>query len=160
MLDEFVIKGNTNRKRVLDYMRLSKYDLKKFKIEEFNDYPGGMALVDKKKRKIVFYYDYLFKKMKVVYEKLHLTEEDVKKFVSDYLWDDYSIHAEENEEVARLIRKNGYITFYRYKFVNEDKTERTHESRAFDETNELYDIYLYLDKESRKMYNNVKNNMV
>lgn len=158
MLDEFKIKGDTNRKKVLDRMRLSKYDLSKFKIEEFNDYPGGMALVDKNKRRIVFYYDYLFKKMMIVYEKLHLKEEDVKTFVSDYLWNDYSIHAEENEQVARFRRENGNITFYRYRFINESKTEVVHESRTFDETNELYDIYLYLEKESRQMYENTKKN--
>ena len=158
MLDEFKIKGDANRKKVLDRMRLSKYDLSKFKIEEFNDYPGGMALVDKKKRRIVFYYDYLFKKMMIVYEKLHLKEEDVKTFVSDYLWNDYSIHAEENEQVARFKRENGNITFYRYRFINEDRTEIVHESETFDETNELYDIYLYLEKESRQIYENTKKN--
>lgn len=159
MLEKYKIKGNTNRKKVLDHMRLSKYDLSKFKIEEFKDYPGGMALVDNKKRKIVFYYDYLLKKMMVIYEKLHLKEEDVKKFISDYLWNDYNIYAEENEQIARLKREDGAITFYRYIFVNPNRTKMVHESRTFDETNEMYDIYYYLEKESKEMCKEAKNNI-
>ncbi len=155
MLDEFIIKDDKNRKKVLDCMQHSKYNIEKFKIEEYNDYPGGMALIDKKNRKIIFYYDYLLKRMMIIYEKLHMIEKDVKDFISD-MWTDYSIHAEENNLVARFKRKDGNITFYRYKFVKEDKTEIVHESKTFDEENEKYDIYFYLERECKEMYRKTK----
>ena len=38
-----------------------------------------------------------------------------------------------------------------YIFIDKNKTERVHTSREFDEKNELYDIYFYLEEEIANM---------
>lgn len=152
MLENLKIDGNNNRIKVLEYLEKRNMNLSKYKIEDFSDYPGGIQLIDEKNRKIVIYYDFLFGKINVVYRKYRKKEKDLKDNL-ERLWDDYSEHAAHIKETARFIRDvDGNVTYYRYRINENGEKERTHTSRMFNEQNELYDIYEYMNLEMENMF--------
>ena len=157
MLDKFVNEGNKSRIRVLEYLKKSTFDLKRFNIQDFVDYPGGIALMDKKNRKIVIYDDYLIGKIQVIYKKIKKSEDEIKAEIQSNLWLKYSTNAENINQIARLERDdNGNITFYRYEINEKRELKRVHTSLKFNECNELYDIYDYLKSEINLMHNHAK----
>ena len=108
MLDKFVNEGNKSRIRVLEYLKKSTFDLKRFNIQDFVDYPGGIALMDKKNRKIVIYDDYLIGKIQVIYKKIKKSEDEIKAEIQSNLWLKYSTNAENINQIARLERDDKY----------------------------------------------------
>lgn len=151
--------NNIHRKKVLEFIKNGKWNLEKFGIEEFNEYPGGMALIDSKGRRIIIYDDFIMEKTRVIYEKLKQKEEDIFLNILDKVWENYSNNAQLLGEIARLRRdEKGNIIFYRYKINEQAEAVKSHISEQFEENNQLYDIYEYLKKEIKKMKKNIKNN--
>ena len=154
MLEKFKIEGNCNRQNVLKYVQNSKFNLEKFEIIDFQDYPGGIALVDKKKRKIIIYDDFIVGKIQVIYEARKKNEEELIFEIREYLWDNYMTLAQYLNQVAIFERRGKKdITFFRFKVEENMKAEKIHTSPTFNEYDELYDIYDYLEKEIELMHN-------
>lgn len=152
MLETLKIEGNKNREKVLEYLKKRKINLSKYKVKEFCEYPGGLQLIDEKNRKIVIYYDFLIGKINVVYRKYRKEEKNLIENLEN-LWYEYSEQASFIKETARFTRKkNGNITYYRYKINQDGEKERTHTSRTFNEKNELYDIFEYMEQEMENMF--------
>lgn len=158
MLEKFEKDNDIHRKKVLEKIKNGKWKLEKFELKEFNQYPGGMALVDSQKRRIIIYDDFIMGVTKVVYEKLKQEEEDVFLYIIDTLWESYSNKAQYLGEIARLRRdEEGNIIFYRYKINENDDVVKVHISEQYNEYSQLYDIYDYLKEEIEKMKNKIKN---
>ena len=152
MLENLKIDGNKNREKVLKYLEKRNMDLSKYKVKDFSDYPGGIQLIDEKNRKIVIYYDFLLGKTIVVYRRYRKEEKELIENMEN-LWYEYSEQASFIKETARFVReKNGNITYYRYKINHDGEKERTHTSRTFNEKNELYDIFEYMEQEMENMF--------
>lgn len=149
MLEEFEIKNNLSREKVIDYIRKSKFKLEYFIVKDYLEYPGGIELLNKDNRSIIIYYDTIFEEIKVIYKELKLYESDIYTQVKYTLWAEYSTLSEETHQVARIKRKNGMIQFYRYDVDNPKNI--THTSKEFHEASQLYDIYYYLKRQIRRM---------
>lgn len=157
MLEKFKKDNDIHRKRVLETIENGIWSLEKFNLEEFNEYPGGMALVDSKRRRILIYDDFIMGDIKVIYEDLKKEETDITIDILDTLWNSYSNIANQLCEIARLRRdEEGHIIFYRYKINENEKIEKVHESEEYEENNQLYDIHEYLITEIKCMKKKIK----
>lgn len=154
------IKNNEYRKEVVNYLlEKSKFSLGKFKIEEYPDYPGAIALTDKLNRKIIVYYDYLTMKIQVVYEGLFANEDEAFFNLFETIFPIcYSEAKRLNQEVCKEVIDKKYITIYRKSIETKEIIKK---SCTFDINNEFYDLYeymldemSYLTKENKEFYEN------
>lgn len=158
MLEKFEKDNDIHREKVLEKIKNGKWNLEKFELEEFNQYPGGMVLIDSKGRRIIIYDDFIMDEIKIIYEDLKREEDELTDEILDTLWDNYSNLSKILGEIARLRRdEEGNIVFYRYKIKENDDVVKVHISEEFEENNQLYDIYEYLKKEIKDMRNRMKN---
>ncbi len=152
MLEQFEIKGNLNRRKVVQYLKNSKIDLSKFTIQENKDYPGGLELVDSKKRKIVIYDDYLTKEIRVIYKDLNRSKQKLEADIALFSWDSYLEIANKLHQTVRIEQLDEkHIRFIRTIKYEDGAAEKVHTSQIFDPNSDLYDIYEYFDKESELM---------
>ena len=148
MLEQLEIKKSLNRMKVVQYLKNSKFDLSRFTIQENQDYPGGIELVDSKKRKIVVYNDYLTRNIQVIFKDLHRSKERLESDIALFSWDSYLKIANKLHQIVKiehLDEKN--IRFLRTVKYEDGTAEKVHTSQMFDKNNDLYDIYEYFDNE-------------
>ncbi len=149
MLEEFEVEYDLNRKEVIEFLKESKFDLDKYTIREFNDFPGGIELLDEKGRSIVIFYNYLNEKIEVIYKDLKKDALGVYLSVIMALVDKYK---EKAAKLERLITVED-IDKYHVRFTT--KLEKGNNvikiSPIFDINNDLYDMYEYLENQVNEL---------
>lgn len=153
MIDDFEKKNDKNRKKVIQYLKRSNFDLNKFQIRELKEYPGGLELIDEKQRKIAIYNDYLLDRIQVVFVDLETTHEELKSYIAGECWERYLIEAQRLNQIVKMqkIDKNK-VQILRAKVDYEnEKAQLVHKSQIYDDSNDLYDLSYYFEQEIENM---------
>lgn len=145
MLEKFEEKNDINRQKVIEYLKTSKFDLQRFTIEEFDGFPGGLELIDKKGREIVLFYNYLIDEVEIAYKNLKKDALGVYLSVVMFLLEDYKEITEGEETIRAEAVDENRIRFIKRSNKARWKGQEIAISPIFDINNELYDMYDYLE---------------
>lgn len=149
MLEELEVEDDCNRKEVIEYLKESRFDLKKYTIREFEGFPGGIELLDEKGRSIVIFYNYLKDEIEVIYKDLKKDALGVYLSVIMFLLDEYK---EKAVELEKIIMKDEIDDYHiRFKTKSNQNNKITKISPKFDINNDLYDMYEYLKEQINEL---------
>lgn len=149
MLEELEAEDDCNRKEVIEFLKESRFDLKKYTIREFEGFPGGIELLDEKGRSIVIFYNYLKDEIEVIYKDLKKDALGVYLSVIMFLLDEYKEKAVELEKVIMKDEVDDYHIRFKTKSKQDNKIIKI--SPKFDINNDLYDMYEYLKEQINEL---------
>lgn len=149
MLEELEVENDLNRKKVIEYLKESKFDLNKYLIKEFKDFPGGIELIDEKGRSIVFFYNYLKEEIEIIYKELKKDALGVYLTVVMFLVDKYKERAVELERLIMVDDIDKYHVRFTTKSKKGDNIIKI--SPIFDINNNLYNMYEYLENQIEEL---------
>lgn len=149
MLEELEVENDLNRKEVIEFLKESKFDLDKYIIKEFDDFPGGIELLDEKGRSIVIFYNYLTEKIEIIYKDLKKNALEVYLSLITVLVDKYKERATELEKLIMIDDIDEYHV--RFKTKSEKGNNVIKISQIFDINNDLYDMYEYLENQINEL---------
>jgi hypothetical protein len=149
MLENLELKDNIYRQKVIEYLKESRFELDKYKIKNFKDFPGAIEMIDKKGRSIVIFYNYLTENIEVIYKGLKRNALEVYISIVQFLVDRYKEKAAELEKLVVVDTIDKY--HIRFKIKLEKGNNITKISPIFDIDNDLYDIYEYLESQIEEL---------
>ncbi len=150
-LEELEDTTNENRRIVIQNIKMMGLDIKKYRIYEYNDFPGGIKLIDKKERSIVVYYNYLINEIEIIFEDLKKSQLHTYIYVVTFLVDEYIKRAKAyNIDKKIVVEGDKDRIRYLIKSYNNNIIEY---SKEFHIVDELYDAYDYIKKEINKLNN-------
>lgn len=147
MLEELEGENDLNREKVIEYLKGSKFHLDNYTIKKFEDFPGGIELIDKKGRSIVIFNNYLFEEIEVIYKDLK--KDAIEVFLSVMVLLE---QINKGKAIKKLIKIEEIDDYHlRFKTKSKQGDNIINISPIFDINNNLYDMYEYLEKQIEEL---------
>lgn len=157
MLEELQKENDISRQEVIEFLKISKFNLERFVIREFKDFPGAVELIDEKGRSIVIFYNYLIDQIEVIYKDVKKDALDMYLSVIMFLVNEYKEESIKLREIMEIERINeNQLRFIKKCKENVLKNKIIEISPIFDINNDLYDMYEYLLNRIKEMDNKVE----